>query len=149
MRSWKGNSQAEKISNMPAIKLLLADGSVYEENGRIETISGVVDPTTGSVNFRALFPNKQGLLRSGTSGKIIIPKTLRNVLLIPQKATFSQQDIILAYKVMGDSVMQKAITVKSTADGKYFAVLSGLETGDKIVTDGVSTLRNGAKIKIQ
>lgn len=149
MRSWKGNSQAEKIKNMPAIKLMLADGSLYEENGRIETISGVVDPTTGSVKFRALFPNKQGLLRSGTSGKIIIPKTLKNVLLIPQKATFSQQDIILAYKVMGDSVMQKAITVKPTADGKSYAVLSGLETGDKIVTDGVSTLRNGVKIKIQ
>ncbi len=149
MRSWEGNSQGEKIKNMPSVKLLLADGSEYEMSGRIETISGVVDAVSGSVNFRASFPNTQGLLRSGTSGKIVIPKTLKNVLLIPQKATFSQQDKVLAYKVQGDSVVSKVISVKSTADGLSYAVLNGLTAGDKIVTDGVATLKNNTKIKQQ
>jgi membrane fusion protein, multidrug efflux system len=149
MRSWDGNTQQEKIKNMPSVKLLLADGSEYEEPGRIETISGVVDAVTGSVNFRAAFPNPHGLLRSGTSGKIVIAKTLKNVLVVPQKATFSQQDKVLVYKVQGDSVLQKVVTVKSTADGLNFAVLNGLEAGDKIVTDGIATLKNGAKIKQQ
>ncbi len=147
MRSWPGDTQAEKIKNMPAISLRLADGSEYDEAGRIETISGVVDAYTGSVNFRASFKNTKGLLRSGTSGKIIIPRMVKNTLLIPQRATLSQQDKILVYKVEGDSVMQKVITVKSTPDGKSFAVLSGLSAGDKVVIDGIATLKNGKKIK--
>jgi membrane fusion protein (multidrug efflux system) len=149
MRNWEGDTQEEKIKNMPSVKLLLADGSEYEEPGRIETISGVVDAVSGSVNFRAAFPNTHGLLRSGTSGKIIIPKTLKNVLLIPQKSTFSQQDKVLVYKVQGDSVVSKVVGVKATPDGLSYAVLNGLATGDKIVTDGVATLKNGAKIKEQ
>lgn len=149
MRSWTGKTQAEKIKNMPPVKLLLSDGSEFEEKGHIETISGVVDPTSGAVNFRAIFPNKQGILRSGTSGKVLIPQILKNVLVIPQKATFSQQDKILIYKVQGDSVVQKAISVKPTVDGKSYAVLEGLTTGDKVVTDGIISLRNGKKIKVQ
>lgn len=149
MRSWEGNGQAEKIKNMSSVRLLLADGSEYENPGRIETISGVVDAVSGSVNFRASFPNAQGLLRSGTSGEIIIPKTIKNILMIPQKATFSQQDKILVYKVQGDSVVSKVISVKSTADGLSYAVLDGLVAGDKIVTDGVATLKSNTKIKQQ
>ncbi len=148
MRQWEGHSQAEKIKNMPAVKLLLADGSEYEETGRIETISGVVDATSGAVNFRASFSNEQGLLRSGTSGKVMIPRVLKNVILVPQKATLSQQDKTIVYKVQGDSVVQKVISVKSTPDGKSYAVLDGLVAGDKIVTDGVATLKNGKKIKL-
>jgi membrane fusion protein (multidrug efflux system) len=149
MRTWEGKTQAEKIKNMPPVKLLLSDGSEYEEKGRIQTIAGVVDPVSGAVNFRVLFSNKQGLLRSGTSGKIVIPHTLKNVLVIPQKATFNQQDKILAYKVQGDSVVQSVITVKSTPDAKNYAVISGLSNGDKIVTDGLINLKNGKKIKVQ
>ena len=148
MRDWPGDNQAQKIKNMPSVKLLLADGSEYEETGRIETISGVVDATSGAVNFRASFSNKHGLLRSGTSGKIVVPKTLNNTLLIPQKATFSQQDKVLAYKVQGDSVVQKVIAVRPTPDGKSYAVIEGLSVGDKVVTDGISTLKNGKKIKL-
>ncbi len=149
MRSWEGNTQAEKIKNMPSVKLLLADGSEYEHEGRIETISGVVDPNTGSVNFRAVFDNPNGLLRSGTSGQIIIPRTVKNTFLIPQKATFSQQDKILVFKYENGKVKQKVISVKSTPDGKNYAVFDGLKNGDQIVTDGVSTLKDGMEIQIQ
>ncbi|MCU4164972.1 efflux RND transporter periplasmic adaptor subunit [Carboxylicivirga caseinilyticus] len=149
MRSWEGNTQAEKIQNMPSVKLMLADGTEYEHAGRIETISGVVDVNTGSVNFRAVFDNPNGILRSGTSGQVIIPKTIKDVFLIPQKATFSQQDKVLVYKYDNNKVNQKVISVKSTPDGQYYAVLSGLESGDQIVTDGVSTLKNGMEIQIQ
>jgi len=149
MRNWDGNTQTEKIKSMPSVKLLLSDGSEYEESGRIQTISGVVDATTGAVNFRASFSNKQGLLRSGTSGKVVIPRILKGVLVIPQKATFNQQDKVLAYKVQGDSVLQKTIIVKPTPDGKNYAIIDGLVTGDKVVTDGIATLRNGKKIKVQ
>jgi membrane fusion protein (multidrug efflux system) len=74
---------------------------------------------------------------------------MKEALIISQKSTFSQQDKILVYKVQADSVLQDAIMVKSTPDGINYVVLDGLERGDKIVTDGIATLRNGQKIKIQ
>lgn len=146
LKNAEGKTQVEKIRNMPPVKLILADGSEYEEKGKIETISGVVDVTTGSVNFRAEFPNKQGLLRSGTSGKISIPRELDNVFVIPQKATFSQQDKVLVYKVQADTVAQSIITVVSMPDGKNYAVTNGLKDGERIVTDGLITLSTGKKI---
>lgn len=147
LREFKGNSQAEKIKNMPAVNLLLSDGSKYEETGRIQTISGVVDATSGAVNFRAQFPNKQGLLRSGSSAKIVIPTQVKSAVIIPQKATFAQQDKVLVFKCQGDSVVQKSVTVETTPDGLNFVVTEGLAAGDKIVTDGIATLANGQKIK--
>ena len=143
-----GATQAEKIKNLPKVTLTLADGTAYPEKGTIETISGVVQTVTGSANFRAEFPNNNGLLRSGTSGSISIPKVLDNVFVIPQKATFAQQNKILVYKVQGDSVLQSVITALSTPDGRSYAVTSGLSDGDRIVTDGVTTLSNGKKIKV-
>jgi len=143
-----GTTQSEKIKNMPSVSLILADGSEYEEKGRIETITGTVDVTTGTANFRAEFSNKSGKLRSGTSGKIIIPKTLDNVFVIPQKATFSQQDKVLVFRLEGDSVKQQIISVQAMPNGQEYAVTKGLSDGDKIVSDGVATLRNGMKISV-
>lgn len=149
LKNAEGKTQAEKIKNMPEVTLVLADGSVYPEKGKIGTIAGVVNVSTGSAGFRAEFPNPQGLLRSGTSGKISIPQHLNDVYVIPQKATFNQQDKVLVYKVQGDSVQQALITVSTMPDGKNYAVTSGLNAGDRIVTDGVATLMNGKKIKVE
>jgi len=149
LRDREGETKDEKIRNMPDIRFLLSDGAEYEEPGRIETISGVVDQTSGTVSFRAVFPNRNGLLLSGSSGKVVIPTHLNEALVIPQNATFTQQDKVLAYKVQGDSVIQEAITVTSTPDGKSYVILSGLERGDKIVSEDIMSLSNGKKIKIE
>lgn len=145
----KGKTKDEKIRSIPDVKFRMPNGTIYEEPGRIETISGIVDQTSGTVNFRASFPNKNGILLSGTSGNVIISRLMKEALIIPQKSTFSQQDKILVYKVQADSVLQDAIMVKSTPDGINYVVLDGLESGDKIVTDGIATLRNGQKINIR
>lgn len=145
----EGNTQTEKIKNSPNVILTLADGTVYEHKGRIETITGSINITTGTANFRAEFPNKEGQLRSGISGKVSIPRNMENVFVIPQKATFAQQDKVLVYKVQGDSVAQKIISVISTPDGKSYAVTGGLNNGDRIVSDGIATLSNGKKISFQ
>lgn len=148
MRQWQGSSQAEKIKNIPAVKLILSDGSEYEETGRIETIAGVVDAVTGSVNFRASFGNGQGLLRSGTSGRIAIPQQLENVVVIPQRCTISQQDKVTVYKIEGDVATQKVVKVRATPDGQSYVVLEGLTEGEQIIAEGVSLVRNGQKVKI-
>lgn len=107
---------------MPPVTLLLADGSTYNSKGKIETISGIVDASSGSVTLRAAFNNPDKLLRSGTSGKVIIPDYVENVFIIPQKATFQQQDKILVFKLQGDSVVQRVVTARSTPDGISYAV---------------------------
>jgi len=145
----EGKTQAEKINKLPEVTLRMADGTEYAEKGKIKTITGQVNITTGSVNLRADFPNSNGLLRSGFSGRISIPKHLDNVLLIPQKATFTRQNKYLIYKVQGDSVVNGMISVIPTPDGKNYVVTDGLKAGDRIVTDGIITLSNGKKIIVK
>lgn len=149
LNTLEGKTQAEKIKNSPEITLILKDGTVYPEKGKLETITGTVNETTGTANFRVEFPNKSGVLRSGTSGRISIPRHLDDVFVIPQKATFAQQDKVLVYKVQGDSVVQSIISVIPTPDGKNYAVTDGLSDGDRIVIDGIITLSNGKKIIAQ
>jgi len=147
LQHYEGKTQAEKIKNMPEVTLTLADGTEYPEKGKIETIVGVVNTTTGSANFRAEFPNKQATLRSGTSGHIRVTRDIENVYKIPQKATFALLDKTMVYKVQGDSVVQIVIAVEQIGDGQHYAVIEGLQEGDTIVTDGIATLSNGTKIK--
>jgi len=146
---WEGISKAEKIKNMPDITFLRSNGTKYNEAGHIATISGVVDQTTGTINIRAEFSNKNGLLLSGSNGQVIIPEYLDSALVIPQKATFSQQDKTMIFKVQGDSVVQKVIAVTSMPDGKSYVILDGLVQGDRVVTDDIISLSNGSKIKVQ
>ncbi len=142
----EGRNPAEKIANLPAVTLTLKDKSTYPEKGKVETIAGIANLNTGSTNFRVEFPNKQGVLRSGTTGVVSIPRVIEKAIVIPQKATFAQQDKQLAYKVLGDSVVQTLLTVIPTPDGKNYVVTNGLSAGDRVVTDGIITLSNGKKI---
>jgi membrane fusion protein (multidrug efflux system) len=145
----EGATQAEKLKSAPELTLTLADGTVYSEKGRIETITGVVNSTTGSAGFRAEFPNSEGILRSGTSGKISIPRDMKNALIIPQKATFAKQDKVLVYKVEGDSVVQKSIAVLPTPDSRSYVVTGGINESDRIVIDGLAGLSHGKKIIVE
>lgn len=149
MNTLEGETQAEKIKNTPELTLTLADGTVYPEKGKIETISGVLNATTGSANFRAEFPNKKGELRSGTSGNISIPRKLQHVFIIPQKAAFQQQNKSVVFIVQGDSVVQRIISVIPMPNGQDYAVTDGLKKGERVVTDGIVTLSNGKKIQFQ
>lgn len=151
----EGDTQAEKIHHLPEVSLLLANGTTYPEKGKITAISGIVNSQTGAISLRANFPNKGGMLRSGASGRIAIPRELNDVFVIPQKATFTQQDKVVLYKVVkdaaneNDSTVQTIITVLPLPDGKHYAVTSGLSEGERIVVDGIATLGNARKIKTQ
>jgi membrane fusion protein (multidrug efflux system) len=145
----KGESQKEKIKNLHEVVLTLANGTLYSEKGKIETISGIIDGSTGSVNFRAEFPNKEGKLRSGASGRVSIPEVINDAIIIPQKSTFSQQNKLQVYKVSGDSIVQTIISATEMPDGQNYVVVKGLSAGDRIVSEGVATLRHGQKIAVK
>lgn len=138
----------QRIASMPEVQLRLADGTIYPLTGKVATVSGVIDSNTGSSSVRALFKNNNGMLRSGSTGQILFPNRRDSVILIPQKATFEQQDRRFVYVVTdSNTITPKPIVVDQLNDGKSFIVLSGLEPGERIAIEGVGTkLAPGMKI---
>lgn len=134
------------IAKMPAVQLRLNDRSIYGHDGKIATISGVLDRSTGSVSVKAVFPNPEGLLISGGSGNVIIPTVRENCIIIPKVATYELQDKFFAYKVVDG--IANAVEVKVTpATGQEYIVESGLSVGDVIVAEGAGLLRNGTRVQ--
>jgi len=139
----------QAIAQMPPVQLRLSDGTIYPEPGKVATVSGVIDNSTGAANVRARFKNDNGMLRSGSTGQILMPNHKENVILVPQKATFEIQDRRFIY-VVNDSnkTVSTAITVAPENDGKQFIVTSGLTPGQRVVVEGVGTkVRDNMTIK--
>ena len=135
------------IKDYPAVKLQLADGTIYNHEGRVATVSGVIDPTTGSVSMRADFPNPEHLLKSGASGSIVVPHHASSAIIIPQDAVSQVQDKYFVYVVGSDSkVKYTPVTVNPNNDGKNYIIETGLKVGDRIVMNGISGLTDGQKI---
>ena len=140
-------SKEEALKQMPAIDLLLNDKSAYSEKGRIETISGVIDRSTGTVSLRAVFPNEGGLLHSGGAGNVIVPVQKAGAIVIPQAATYEIQDKVFVYKVVDGKAQSAPVQVTRVNGGKEYIVDSGLESGEVIVAEGVGLLREGTPIQ--
>lgn len=146
-RQLNGESVETKIKALPEVELILADGSTYEQKGKIETINGMVNPRTGSISYRAIFPNTANLLRSGISGKVKIPSQKSNVILLPQKATYELQGKKFVYLVNKENKVESKEVKVSSAIGQDFIVQSGINEGQSYVTDGLIKLRHGMQIQ--
>ncbi|MGM5469008.1 efflux RND transporter periplasmic adaptor subunit [Flavobacteriaceae bacterium LMO-SS05] len=145
----EGKSLKEKLANFPEVNLILANGSMYSEKGKIQTSSGQINQNTGTVSFRAIFDNPNQLVTNGNSGKIQIPTIYENVTVIPQAATYEQQGNIMLFKLGDDNkVITSIVKVKTTIDNLY-VIESGVEVNDKIIVSGVGKLKNGMDISPQ
>ena len=142
-------SPDETIRKMPEIELQLNDGSIYESKGRIETISGVINPRTGTASVRCVFPNEKRLLFSGGVGNVVLPHKEQNVFVIPQGTTYEIQDKIYVYKVVDSVAKSVEIKVDKLNDGKTYIVRNGLQEGDVLVSEGVALLKDGAPVSIK
>ena len=141
-------SSAAAINAMPAVKLQLADGTVYSHPGKVVKISGVIDATTGAYSVIAHFANPEKLLKSGGAGQIIVPNVRSSAVVIPQEATSEVQDKVFVYLVGKDNkVKYTEIKVSPQNDGKSYIVTGGLSVGDRIVTKGITKLSDGMEIK--
>lgn len=145
----KYGSMNAAIGNLPQVLLRLSNGNIYKSPGRIETISGVINPQTGTASVKAVFPNRDGLLLSGIAGNIIFPNVEKGVIVIPQSATYEIQDKIYSVKVSDCKAEVKEIVVSKNNDGQSYLVTSGLSVGDTIVCEGVSMIQDGQDIKIK
>ena len=143
-----GGTIKEQLAKMPAVELQLSDGTIYGEKGKIDAVSGVIDQTTGSVSMRALFSNKDNVLRSGGMANVLFPYTIENIIVIPQSSTQEIQDKKFVFIVQPDNTVKHTeVTVSNLNDGKNYLVTSGLKSGDKIVVEGVQQLKDGQQIE--
>ena len=139
---------AGAIAAYPAVKLQLADGTIYDQPGKVVKASGVIDAATGSVSLIAQFPNPKHELRSGGAGQIVVPVTASNVVIIPQEATSEVQNKKFVYLVGKDNkVKYTEIKVNPQDDGNTYIVTEGLKPGDRYVSKGITSLTDGMEIK--
>jgi membrane fusion protein (multidrug efflux system) len=146
---FQGSTIEEKVKSVPPVELIMADNSVFDQKGKIETIEGQFDKTMGAITFRATFPNAGGILRSGNTGKIRITQLFESALIIPQEATFEIQDKVYVYAVAdSNKVISKLISI-SGKTSNYYYVDNGIKAGDKIVLSGIGNLKDGVVIAPQ
>lgn len=135
------------IADLPSVKLQLADGSIYNHEGTVTRMSGVIDAATGSVQLIATFPNPEKTLKSGSTGNIIIPRQNSSVIIIPQACVSEVQNKKFVYLLDKDNkVKYTEIQVDPQNDGNNYIVTGGLKAGDKYVTNGITKLSDGMEI---
>lgn len=134
------------LHELPDVELALCDGSIYGQKGRIESISGVIDRTTGAISVRAVFPNPDRLLLSGGSCDVVIPVIRKDVIVIPQAATYEIQNKVFCFRVVDGKAAATLISVESLPNGKEYIVSMGLNSGDTIVAEGAGLIKDGQEI---
>ncbi|MBQ9667732.1 MAG: efflux RND transporter periplasmic adaptor subunit [Prevotella sp.] len=140
-------SHGEALSELPKVKLQLADGTEYGYEGTVTKMSGVIDQATGTVQMIALFQNPDRLLKSGGSGTIIIPESNDEAIVIPQACVMEVQNKKFVYTVSPDNkAIYTEIKVAPQNDGNNFVVTEGLKVGDKYVTNGITKLSDQMEI---
>jgi len=146
---YAGQTLKDKIKQIPAVTLLLADNTEYAKTGKIDIIDGQFDKTTGAITVRASFPNPAGLLRSGNTGRIRLSLEHKDALIVPGSATIEMQDKVFVFTV-GDSskVKKQAITIVGKS-GENYLVNEGVKAGDQLVLSGIDKLQEGMVIQPQ
>lgn len=144
----EGKNVTEKLKNIPLVELILPNGQIYNQKGKVSAVTGQINPQTGSIQFRVSFPNDEGLLTNGNSGKVKIPRQFNNAIVIPESSTTEQQGLIYVYKVVNDTAKSTVIHVIDRVNN-IVLVESGVQVGDKIVATGLSNLKNNTPVQPQ
>jgi membrane fusion protein (multidrug efflux system) len=140
---YAGKTIEDKIKKLPPVELLLANDSVYPSKGRIDLIDGQFDKNTGAITVRASFPNPDGLLRSGNTGKVKLGLLFANQAIVPQSATQEMQDKVFVFLLNDSNKVSKQLITISGKSGTNYLVKDGLKAGDRIVYSGYDHLHEG------
>ncbi|QJD96246.1 efflux RND transporter periplasmic adaptor subunit [Mucilaginibacter robiniae] len=143
---YPGATLKEKLKHLPAVDLLLSDGTTYAKQGRIDIIDGQFDKTTGAITVRASFANPNGLLRSGNTGKIRLSLQHTNALIVPESATIEMQDKVFVFTLADSNKVKKVPITIAGKSGSNYLVTEGIKAGDQIVLSGVDHLQEGVVI---
>jgi len=141
------NEEKYTLADFPDVTFLFKSGTEYGKKGRITSITGTVDRTTGALTCKATFPNPDGILYSGIQGTVVIPIDVKDVIVVPLNSIVRLQNKSLAYKVGPDSCVTSVIVkTASISSDRDIAVTEGLEVGDVIVTVGANNLVEGQRV---
>lgn len=144
--TYKKRSQAAKEGAETA-ELIMADGSVYEHKGKLETASGNIDRTTGSMTMKVVFPNPDKLLRAGGAGRIVLLQTIDDVLTLPMSSVKDIQDKFFVFK-LGDSNKVSMTPIElAGSTGNLYLVKKGLKSGDKVALNRIDVLNEGMVVQ--
>lgn len=139
-------TRAKNDSNS-AVSLLLSNNELHKYKGVVETVESEFDNSTGNIAFRAKFPNPELLLKHGETGKVQMTVPVKNAMIIPQKATYEIQDKTYVYVVDKNNVVKsRNIVIKQELPNIYI-VQSGISPDDKILLEGVQTVKEDDKVK--
>jgi membrane fusion protein (multidrug efflux system) len=144
---YAGNTLGDKIKHLPPVSLILADNNAYPQTGKIDMVDGQFDKTTGAITLRATFPNKNGTLRSGNTGKIRLGIQHNDAILVPQSATIEMQDKIFVFTVSKDNKVTKTPITVIGKNGTNYLIKDGVQSGDQIVLSGIDKLQEGQVIQ--
>lgn len=144
---YKGSSLGDKIKKLPPVTLILADNNAYPQTGKIDMVDGQFDKTTGAITIRATFPNANGTLRSGNTGKIRLGLQHDDAILVPQSATIEMQDKVFVFTVGKDNKVTKMPITVVGKNGTNYLIKEGVKTGDQIVLSGIDKLQDGQAIQ--
>ena len=143
----KAADRKKYMEEIPEVTFIMKNGTEYKHKGRISTLTGVVNPVTGTIAVKATFPNPDGQLISGIQGTVVLPITRENVIVIPQVSVVKLQDRQQVYKVLADSTATAVeVTTEDVGNGEDYIATSGLNVGDRIVTVGANNVREGQKV---
>ncbi|MBR1788886.1 MAG: efflux RND transporter periplasmic adaptor subunit [Bacteroidaceae bacterium] len=137
----------EFLRKAPEVELRMSNRQMFSQKGRIDAVSGTVDSQTGAVSVRAVFPNPQHLLHNGGSATVVFPTEMRDVIIIPQEATYELQNRLFVYRVIDGKTKATPIEVHPTNNGQEYIVSNGLSAGDVIIAEGAGLLRDGVEVK--
>nr|WP_264554309.1 efflux RND transporter periplasmic adaptor subunit [Flavobacterium sp. N2038] len=146
---YAGSSLGDKIKKLPPVTLILADNNAYPQTGKIDMVDGQFDKTTGAITIRATFPNANGTLRSGNTGKIRLGLQHDDAILVPQAATVEMQDKVFVFTVGKDNKVTKMPITVVGKSGTNYLIKEGVKTGDQIVLSGIDKLQDGQAIQPQ
>lgn len=146
---YQGASIKEKLAGTPAVSLMVANGTLHDKTGRIDAVEGQFSKSTGSITLRAKFNNPNITLRSGNTGKVLIPQQYSDVVLVPISATIAIQDKKYVFSLDQES---KAVQVPIEISGKsgdQYIVSKGLSVGDRYIVAGFERLQPGTPVSVE
>ena len=144
---YAGSSIGAKIKNLPPVSLILADNNAYSQTGKIDMVDGQFDKTTGAITLRATFPNANGTLRSGNTGRIRLGLEHDDAILVPQSATIEMQDKVFVFTVNKENKVTKMPITVVGKSGTNYLIKDGVKSGDQIVLSGIDKLQEGQLIQ--
>lgn len=129
-----------------SVSLILADDSLYEQQGKLEIASGNIDRSTGTIALKAIFQNPKKQLRSGGSARVVLKSSLPSVISVPMASVKDIQDKFFVYVLKeGNKVTMAPIEIAGSAGANYF-VKAGVKSGDKIALNSIDALYDSMEV---